>query len=136
MLINILMMKSTKMANFNIKKYHEHLDNQKPFEYSYDVPRIPRYDRQEDMDQFIEKLIKLGAIPLTNLEVDEWYYGNNRNATLGKWNGENFDHLNSSFNNYFWDTSEHFQNDNGFALFTPIRKATQEEIKIELDKID
>jgi len=122
--------------NFNIKKYHEHLDNQKPFEYSYDVPRIPRYDKQEDMDQFIEKLIKLGAIPLNNLEVDQWYYGNNRNTTLGKWNGENFDHLNSSFNNYFWDTSEHFQNDNGFALFTPIRKATQEEISSELNKID
>lgn len=112
----------------SIKK---HWMNLKPFENSYDVPRIPNFESK----WFQNRLIELGAIPLEELEIGEWYYGNNRNATLGKWNGKNFDHLTLSFN-YYWDNSEHFQNDNGYALFTPIRKATQEEIQKELLKIN
>jgi len=125
-------MKSTKMI---FKKYHDYLSNKKPFEHSYDVPKIPHFDDVEDQKQFNNLLILLGAIPISQLEIGEWYYGNNRNTTLGKWNGKNFDHLNSSFNNFFWDSSEHFQKDNGYALFTPIRKATQEEIQKELDQL-
>ena len=102
----------------------------KPFENCYDVPQIPKFD----IEFFQKRLIELGAIPLDKMEVGEWYYGDNRNASFGKWNGENFDHLRYSFT-FYWDTSEHFQKDDGFALFTPLRKATQEEINKELSKV-
>lgn len=102
----------------------------KPFKDEKDVPHLPN-----PLEKFfVDKLIELGAIPIDKLEVGQWYYGNYRNAKFGKWNGKTFDHIRMSFG-WYWDECNHFQDDDRFALFVPLRKATKEEIKKEVEKI-
>ena len=101
----------------------------KPFKDEKDVPHLPN-----PLEKFfVDKLIELGAIPIDKLEVGEWYYGNYRNAKLGKWNGKTFDHIRWS-HGYYWDECNHFQDDDRYALFVPLRKATKEEIDKELKR--
>lgn len=101
----------------------------KPFKDEKDVPHLPN-----PLEKFfVDKLIELGAIPIDELEIGEWYYGNYRNAKLGKWNGKTFDHIRWS-HGYYWDECNHFQDDDRYALFVPLRKATKEEIDKELKR--
>jgi hypothetical protein len=103
--------------------------NLKPFVTERDVPQLPN----PLTDFYVKRLIQLGATPIDKLEVGEWYYGNYRNAKLGKWNGKTFDHIRWS-HGYYWDECNHFQDDDRYALFVPLRKATKEEIDEELKK--
>lgn len=95
-----------------------------PFKKSEDIPKLPN----DLNDFFINKLIELGAIPKEKLEEGIWYYGGHRIATISMWNGKKFLYWRHKFGNIFVDTCEHFQNDDGYSLFVPIRKATIKEI--------
>ena len=97
----------------------------KPFEKESDVPDLPKLD-----DFYINKLIELGGIPKSELEDSQWYYGNFRNSDLGKWDSEKqeFGHWRYKFG-HRWDTCNHFEDDNGYALFVPLRKANDEELE-------
>ena len=101
----------------------------KPFESEKDVPDLPN----PLTGFYVNRLIELGAIAIGELEIGEWYYGNYRNAKLGKWNGKTFDHIRWS-HGYYWDECNHFQDDDRYALFVPLRKATKEEIEKELKR--
>lgn len=103
----------------------------KPFVKAEDVPGLPKMEKF-----FIDKLIELGAIPKRDLEDGVWYYGEYRNAQLGKWDNENkkFGHWRYKFG-YRWDICNHFEDDNGYALFVPLRKANVEELK-EIKEIE
>lgn len=101
----------------------------KPFIVAEDVPEIPN----PTTEFYTNRLIELGAIPKLNLVVDEWYYGEFRRANFAKWNGKCFDYIRFKFG-FYWDTCDHFQDDKGWAVFVPIRKATNEEILNELNK--
>jgi hypothetical protein len=97
-----------------------------PFVKSTDVPFLPK-----PLDDFyINRLIELGAIPKSELIDGQWYYGDFRNSEFGKWNAlkNEFYYIRYKFGNR-WDTCNHFEDDNGSALFTPIRKVTEEEMK-------
>lgn len=69
--------------------------------------------------------------------LGQWYYGNFRNSIFGKWNASKsvFHHIRYSFG-YYWDDCNHFEDDNRFALFVPLREATPDEIKNELEKVE
>ena len=102
----------------------------KPFKTHEDVPDIPN-TYPIPLDQFyINRLIELGAIPKKDLKNGVWYYGQYRNHTLGQWNQktQKFDHYRMKFG---WRTDDcnHFEDDNGYALFVPLRKATDEELE-------
>lgn len=103
----------------------------KPFVLGTDVPTLPKMN-----DFYINRLIELGAIPKKDLEDGVWYYGNYRNATLGKWieAEQKFGHWRYKFG-FRWDTCNHFEDDNTFALFVPLRKANKEEL-VEIKKIE
>jgi hypothetical protein len=104
------------------------------FTTSTDVPRLPK-----PLTTFhINRLLESGAIGINELEDGVWYYGNYRNSSYGKWNSETneFSIIRSKFGHYYLDKCKHFQNDDGFALFVPIRKATDEEIETEENKIN
>jgi hypothetical protein len=102
----------------------------KPFQKAEDVPELPVMN-----DFYINRLIQLGAIPKDELIDGEWYYGEYRNANLGKWNAktEKFDHYRYKFS-WIEDNCNHFQDDNGFALFVPLRLANELELQ-EIRKI-
>lgn len=100
----------------------------KPFQLAHDVPALPN----PLTPFYIQRLHELGAIPLKDLQDGQWYYGDYRNADLGRWDAQQqvFHHLRYKWG-YRWDTANHFEMDNGFALFTPLRPATLEEIQRE-----
>lgn len=116
-----------KIDREEIKKYWLTL---KPFVVADDVPSLPNpFD-----DFFIDLIVKLGAIPKNELEDGVWYYGDYRNTDLGKWNAQKskFDIWRYKFG-YRRDDCNHFEDDDGYALFVPLRKATEEEINFYKD---
>lgn len=93
-----------------------------------DVPDLPQVDKQEWVDFYIPKLIECGAIPKKDLINGQVYIGNHRNTTVARWNQETnkFDHMRHKFG---WreDVCNHFEDDDGFALFVPIRLGTEDD---------
>jgi hypothetical protein len=93
-----------------------------------DVPALPRVDEQEWREFYVPKLIAAGAIPKKDLIHGQIYIGEHRNTTIAKWNADTnkFEHMRYKFG---WreDECNHFEDDDGFALFVPIRLGTQED---------
>ena len=93
-----------------------------------DVPTLPRVDEKEWREFYVPKLIDAGAIPKKDLVHGQIYIGEHRNTTIARWNQETnkFIHMRYKFG---WreDDCNHFEDDDGFALFVPIRLGTQEE---------
>lgn len=118
-----------KMKEESLRKFWMEL---KPFVKSEDVPQLPI----PLTDFHINKLIELGAIAKDKLEDGVWYYGEYRNSEFGKWDAANneFGLWRYKFG-YRWDECNHFQDDNGFALFVPLRKASEEELE-KIKKIE
>lgn len=114
------------------KELIEYWGNLKPFDDTSFIPEFPNSKNP----YFIERVIELGGIPKKDLEDGTWYYGSTRNARLCKWDltKQEMGHYRWKFG-YCWDTVNHFEDDNGFSLFIPIRKATIEEIR-EMEKIE
>lgn len=105
----------------------------KPFKNENEVPMLPN----PLTDFYINRLIELGAVSLEKLEDNTWYYGNYRNSKFGKWDATNkvFHIIRYKWGRSLWDECKHFQHDDGFALFVPLRKATKSEIIEEEKKV-
>jgi hypothetical protein len=109
-----------------IKEYWENLPK---INTPRDVPELPRVDIQEWKDYYVPKLIEAGAIPKKDLVEGQYYIGEHRNAQVAKWNGKEFVYMRTKFQNVFEDTCNHFEDDDGFALFVPIGIGTEEKYK-------
>lgn len=116
-----------------ILKYLNRIDK---FETADDVPNLPVVDKDKWNNVYVPKLIEKGAIAKNQLEDGKWYYGEHRRCNLAKWNEKlnKFDYLRFKFG-YMWDDCNHFEDDNGFALFIPLREANEEE-KLEQENIN
>jgi len=112
----------------------EYWDNLKPFNEAHEVPTLPRVETDEWQEFYVPKLINAGAIPKDRLIDGVWYYGEYRNSKFGKWDAtkQEFGLWRYKFG-WRWDTCNHFQDDNGFALFVPLRVANEEEIQKQVD---
>jgi hypothetical protein len=110
-----------------IKKYWEYLN---PFENPDDVPDIPVVDEKEYKTFFIPRLIELGAIPKRNLIDGQVYIGEHRRCTRARWNAvENkFKYWRFKFG-WFEDMCNHFEDDDGYALFVPIKVDANQDFK-------
>lgn len=110
------------------KRMREYWENLPKFKNPEDVPNIPRVEEKEYKEFYIPRLIAAGAIPKKDLVDGQCYVGEYRNAKIGKWNAKEnvFEHWRYKFG-FRLDTCNHFEDDDGFALFVPIRLATQEE---------
>ena len=102
----------------------------KPFKTPGDVPAIPRADEKEYTEFYVPRLIAAGAIPKADLVDNQFYFGEYRNANVGKWIAEKnvFEHWRYKFG-FRIDECNHFEDDDGFALFVPIRLANEAEIE-------
>ena len=113
-----------------IKKYWE--ENKTPFVKAYEVPNLPIVDSDEWKTFYVPILIERGAIPKEKLIVGKRYYGNCRNANVAVWLGEVFEYQRYKFGCTFPEKINHFEDDNGYDLFVPIRElADGEEVDDE-----
>lgn len=102
-------------------------ENLTPFKNAHDVPKLPI-----PMTPFhIEKLIEAGAIPKTELVDGKMYYGECRNADHAIWDAKRdvFVYKRNKFGYVFDEDINHFEDDDGYDLFVPIK--LEDEINIK-----
>lgn len=86
------------------------------------IPDIPKFCPDIYNDIVIPALIRCGAIPKSQLEVGATYIGSCRNAHEAIWDGFQFEYTRYKFGSSFNEKINHFENDNGYDLFVPIKK--------------
>lgn len=69
---------------------------------------------------------QLEVIPKSELIVNQWYTGTCRNASQAKWMGDHFIYLRTKFYDTFWEKINHFEDDDGYDLFIPVRLKNQD----------
>ena len=128
--INALKAKIDEEKAERKRRMLEYWNNLPKFEKPEDVPNIPRVDPVEYKEFYVPKLIGAGAIPKNELVDGQFYFGEYRNANIGRWLAEKqvFEHWRYKFG-YRLDDCNHFEDDNGYALFVPIRLANEQEIE-------
>ena len=97
-----------------------------------DIPQLPYAEDPEEWKNFyVVKLIEAGAISKGLLKDGGWYIGDHRNATVARWCAEKarFEYWRTKFTARFIDYCNHFEDDDGYALFVPIGEATQEQFE-------
>lgn len=101
----------------NIKKY---LQKMEPFN-DY-IPAVPKMETPEDYKEYVIKnYIRCGAIPKKDLIIGRTYIGDCRNADEAIWNGKVFIYKRTKFGVTFDEEINHFEDDNGYDLFVPIK---------------
>ena len=111
------------------KRIRDFWENELPkFNKPEDVPELPKVDEKEWKEFYVPKLIESGAIPKKDLIHGQVYIGEHRNTTVARWNQETnkFDHMRYKFG-WMEDDCNHFEDDDGFALFVPIRLGTEDD---------
>jgi len=106
--------------------------NLKPFIDIWDVPNIPQVTNKLYKEFYLPRLIEAGAIPKRNMVDGQVYIGRHRRCVAGKWNAsiQKFLYNREKWGGTITDDCNHFEDDNGFALFVPIRLGTEEEWKL------
>lgn len=101
-------------------------ENLEPFKDQHDIPDIPIFESNEEeefyKDVVIPNLVRCGAIPKKDLEIGAEYIGDTRNTDTARWNGKVFEYTRYKMGFTFTDTVNHFEDDNGYALFVPLKK--------------
>ena len=107
-------------------------DNLPRLEKREDVPTLPRVEEQEWKEFYVPRLIKAGAIPLVELQDGAVYEGDHRCGKVARWHEEKqeFEYPDWEFNVKTTARCNHFENDDGFALFVPLKKVAGKEIDL------
>ena len=114
--------------NKEIKRLNmEYWDNLKPFETPDDIPMIPYCPKEEWDGFYVPRLLKCGAIPKDKLVVGKTYIGNCRNSDEATWNGKEFEYERYKFGFTYKDKVNHFQDDDGYDLFVPIKEKEEND---------
>ncbi len=117
---------NTETKEERYARVKEYWKTRGPFKDKNDIPNLPRVDKKEWEEFYIPKLIELGAIPKKDLVVGEYYIGDHRCTKIARWNGNVFEYWKWEFFP-MEDECNHFEDDDGFALFVPIGIGTKEE---------
>ena len=90
---------------------------------SQDIPDIPQVPKEEYENFYLPKLLKAGAIPKKDLVDGQVYIGKHRRCTIARWNKKQnkFEYWRDKFGYRFIDVCNHFEDDDGYALFVPIK---------------
>lgn len=100
----------------------EFFENLEPFNTIDDIPDIPIVEKEIYNDYIVPNLIRCGAIPKEKLIVGKCYEGSCRNASNAVWNGEKFTYRRTKFGYTYDEDINHFQDDDGFDLFVPLKE--------------
>lgn len=96
--------------------------NKEPFKDEHDIPGIPIVPEDIYDNVIVPELVRCGAIKKEDLEVGCRYLGTCRNASEAVWDGTVFVYDRTKFGSTFKEKINHFQDDNWYDLFVPIRK--------------
>lgn len=99
----------------------EQFTNLKPIPDEDHIPLLPMCDKDTYDNVVVPNLIRCGAIPIDKLVVGKTYIGDCRNASEAVWNGKQFVYERHKFGDVFEEKINHFQEDDGFDLFVPIK---------------
>ena len=100
----------------------KHFETMHEFKCPDDIPELPITDKETWDNIIMPNLLRCGAIPKNKLEVGVTYIGTCRNTEEATWNGKCFDYKRYKFGDWFDDTINHFEDDDGYDLFVPIKK--------------
>ena len=108
------------------KEYHERMiermKTMKPFTSEDEFIDVPVTDPETYKNIVIPNFIRCGAIPKAQLVVGKTYIGSCRNAGEAIWKGDHFTYRRYKFGYIFDDENiNHFEDDNGYDLFVPIK---------------
>lgn len=93
----------------------------KPFRDEDDIPPIPIVLPKDYEEIIVPNIIRCGGIPKDKLIVGKTYIGDCRNATEAVWDGEKFTYMRTKFGSTYPETINHFQDDDGYDLFVPLK---------------
>ena len=103
-----------------IENYTELLN--KTFTCIDDVPEFPGNLTPEEYNKLIELYYRAGAIPKSKLKPGGWYLGQCRNTNVAQWwPKDGFCYIRYKLGGAFVDTINHFEDDDGYDLFIPIK---------------
>jgi hypothetical protein len=107
----------------------------KHFETPDDVPQIPQVPKEEYEEFYVPKLIEAGAIRKKDLIDQQIYIGSHRRCTIAKWDTptNKFMYWRNKFGCVFIETCCHFEDDDGYALFVPIKLGTEKDFEKSKD---
>lgn len=110
-----------KMKQERYERIKKYLQEMEPFtDY---IPSVPKMKTSEDYQEYVVKnYIRCGAIPKKDLIIGKTYLGDCRNASEAIWNGKVFVYKRRKFNLEYDEEINHFEDDNGYDLFVPIRE--------------
>lgn len=94
-----------------------------PFKTEDDIPSLPKTSLNVWKESIVPNLIRCGAIPKSELVIGHTYIGSCRNSNEAKWNGEDFEYTRYKFGTSFIDHINHFEDDDGYDLFVPLKDA-------------
>jgi hypothetical protein len=110
------------------KRIKQYWENELPkFKEPNDVPELPQVDAEEWKEFYVPKLIEAGAIPKKDLIVGQIYIGDHRRTSCAKWTGKQFVYRMDKFGMVYDDYCNHFEDDDGYALFVPLRFGTEQD---------
>ena len=93
-----------------------------PFKTIDDIPEFPRYDSEEEYHDLIEAYKNAGAIPKEKLINGAYYLGQSRSTNVAQWfPKDGFNYMRHKLGESFVDTINHFEDDNGYDLFIPLK---------------
>ena len=99
----------------------KHWKERKPFRDEDDIPPIPIVLPKDYEEIIVPNIIRCGGIPKDKLIVGKTYIGDCRNAREAVWDGEKFTYMRTKFGSTYPETINHFQNDDGYDLFVPLK---------------
>lgn len=110
------------------KRIKQYWEKELPkFNAPEDIPELPQTNEAEWKEFYVPKLIEAGAIPKKDLIVGQVYIGQHRRTGCAKWTGKDFVYRRYKFGMVYDDWCNHFEDDDGFALFVPIREGTDDD---------
>ena len=109
----------------NTKMMIDHLQTMKLFTDDY-IPEPPITTPELYQKYVIPNFIRCGAIPKDKLVVGKTYFGSCRNADKAIWLGDKFEYTRHKFGASYQEKINHFEDDDGFDLFVPIREINSE----------
>ena len=101
------------------------------YKTSEDIPSIPFFKTPEEYHNFCYMLIENGAIPKNKLKNKTKYYGGCRNSSYATWDADSqqFYYDRWKLGIVFVDYINHFEDDDGYDLFVPIKEITNDVIE-------